>query len=363
LNLSGNKIIDLSFGSVLASCPALRSVFLSRNPVERISKYRAIVSYFIPGLEMLDGAPIDPNLVKKITASVLEEQTAALKLIQEELDEEDRMESDIYGSIASTPSNPARSVQHSNSLAVPNNSLAVSMSHHPNATGSELIPDTGSELTHGSAVVLAGNMAAAMRKRRHHNENPLGHGSSSGGHSTREEGKEFESALDVLDSALLPQSYLTSTLASNNQSNKNHGSQTLSKHPSLFMKEGDITDVVLGPSTPNLRPTSSYQKAAANKDMNSDSLELNPEYLNSPTFKPPKTGTKASGNNTGPNSFTDPDNSQLLSASRRPQSAFNGINLKYAPTPDKPVGSTNTNISNATGKYYTERLLHDFFCL
>lgn len=66
LNLSGNKISDLSIADALSSCPVLRSLFLSRNVVERMPKYRLIIASLIPGLEMLDGSPVDPQAQTKV---------------------------------------------------------------------------------------------------------------------------------------------------------------------------------------------------------------------------------------------------------------------------------------------------------
>eukprot|EP01031_Cornospumella_fuschlensis_P028240 gene28240-34099_t len=59
LNLTGNKICDLSFGDALASCPALRSLFMARTPLTALTQYRHVVPYLIPSLSFLDGQPVD----------------------------------------------------------------------------------------------------------------------------------------------------------------------------------------------------------------------------------------------------------------------------------------------------------------
>lgn len=335
--MGGNKIIDIHFGSVLASCTGLRSLFLSRNPIERVSKYRVAVGFLVPGLEMLDGFPIDQHLVKKFSSTILEEVTNELKLIAEELEEEGRIESDIYDStnpgaiISSSFSDKKVNVSLNNSFSI-NHNPAVS-NKSSNSTNSsmnllssnELIPDTGSELTHGSAIVLAGNVAAAMRKRRNQSH------SEKSTSSTMEEGKEFESALEVLDSALLS----NSRSESNKENPASQRNSANNAHPtsSHFMKEGDITEQMLGPNSPVKRSRGSSMAAPTTTSTKAGgALELNTDFLTSPSTKPPLSSTKNDV------MLGDP-NTKLISATRRPQSAFTGTTYRFS---EKSTPNTTT---------------------
>eukprot|EP01033_Poteriospumella_lacustris_P008683 gene8683-6244_t len=175
LNLTNNRIADLTFGVVLASCPKLRSLFLSRNPVEKLSKYRAVVAFLLSGVEMLDGTPLDSSHAIAYSSSLMDEAQEELNVIQEEIEDELRLFEEAIGQTNG------------------DNSFLMPIGTSPRLQrGQDSLPDTGSELTHGSAVVLAGNMAAAMRKRR------VG-GDSANGLSVED---EKETALDMLDSAL-----------------------------------------------------------------------------------------------------------------------------------------------------------------
>jgi hypothetical protein len=322
--------MDLNFGNILHSCPNLQSLFLQRNPIERVSHYRGVVSYFIPNLTMLDGLPVDQNLAKKITPNVLEDVSSQLKTIQEEIEEEKRLENDIYFT-ASTSTSFEKKLFNSTTGSL-NYSLQT---HHQkqaqqpskittsSSINNEMLPDNGSELTHGSSIVLAGNMAAAIRRRRNNSDK-----SNSASHSGS---KDFESALDVLDYACKE-----STPSS-----------------SFSLKEGDITESVLGsPSAKNHRQPSS--KLTLSNDLK---LDLDPEYINSPqvksTLKPPLSSARNNNNNNpygynnannNNNNFMpgDPDTT-LLSATRRPQSAFTGTTLRYAGNANPGSGMNSSN--------------------
>ena len=331
--MGGNKILDMSFGSVLQSCHNLKALFMTRNPFERVSHYRMVVAYLIPTLEMLDGSPVDHNLAKKVSNGLLEEISSQLKIIQEEIDEESRLENDIYFNNSTsfernifTSSNNSQMNNHHNKL-----SSQVNVS-----TNSELIPDTGSELTHGSAIVLAGNVAAAMRKRRNNNEKPV-EGTQS---------KEFESALDVLDSAL---SVSNSTKSEFPQTGSGSIKETIAI-PSLLLKEGDITDAVLGVNS----PTKKYQPKSNQNDLK---LDLETEYLMSPSVKttgrPPLSSAKPGTNGNTVVMFGDPETT-LLSATRRPQSAFSGTTIRYFERPSSSSSNPNNHSTTATTDRATE---------
>ena len=198
LNLSNNRLAELSFADALSSCPKLRSLFLTRNPVCRARSYRSVVASLIPTLDMLDGSPVDAAAAKKVTNGMILEAAAELRVVEEELDDELRLENEILdmeqqgqhqgrggigisigpniGGMPTAPTghnwSPARRAQTQKGGSGSGMGMSIgghSSPGYPNRRtddGTDLAPDTGSELTHGSSVVLAGGMAAAVRKRR-----------------------------------------------------------------------------------------------------------------------------------------------------------------------------------------------------
>lgn len=130
LNLIGNNIHDLSFTDTLSSCYKFKSLFITRNPISTAQNYRLIVASLISTLQLLDGVPVDPEAKQKISNGMILEAV-----------------SNIY------------------SNEVGDNSNSIVNEKRKEEIPSSLL-ETGSELTHGSTVVLAGNVAAAMRRRK-----------------------------------------------------------------------------------------------------------------------------------------------------------------------------------------------------
>lgn len=155
LNLSGNNLSDISITETLSTCTNLRSLFLGRNPIEKAPNFRLVVAFLIPAIEKLDGAPVDAAARSKVSNAMVLEAAVAMRLADEDLDDERRLDQDLADGAAASV---AAGVGHGSST--------VSSTSNYSYRGTGTIPDTGSELTHGSTVVLAGNMAAAMRKRR-----------------------------------------------------------------------------------------------------------------------------------------------------------------------------------------------------
>ena len=221
LKLSGNNIASIGVADELNSCPNLKSLFLSRNPVEKSPQYRLVISSLITGLEKLDGVPVDRSKAAKVTNSMLLEAADALKLAEEEADDEERLMMDMQMDLeAEIGGNVGGSVSQQQQQQQQQQVQAQAAGGGSPSRGVE--PDTGSELTHGSTVVLAGNMAAAMRRRNRPSNGNLGNmrrdGSSGslgseqssprggvdgygGGHDGNGSGGGV-STLDVLDSAL-----------------------------------------------------------------------------------------------------------------------------------------------------------------
>ncbi len=103
--MSGNKLTDISIGDALSSCPKLKSLFLSRNPIAKAPNYRIIMSSLIPSLEMLDGSPVDHVSSKaRVTNGMILDAASAMRLVEEEIDDEMRLEEDILQATASNVS-------------------------------------------------------------------------------------------------------------------------------------------------------------------------------------------------------------------------------------------------------------------
>jgi hypothetical protein len=237
LKLSGNNIVSISVADELNSCPMLKSLFLSRNPVEKSPKYRLVISSLITGLEKLDGVPVDRGAASKVTNSMLLEAADALKLAEEEADDEERlmmdMQLDLEAEIAGAGGAPMR---------VSNPTPVSSSSGRPGSGGGSdslsprggMVPDTGSELTHGSTVVLAGGMAAAMRRRNRPGSGGGGRGGHAGGSNEdltmMSDVDRASSTLDVLDCALRQQG-----------SSQHHRPRPLGTQ---YEGEGDVTHVL-----------------------------------------------------------------------------------------------------------------------
>lgn len=238
LNLSGNKIVDVSTADSLSSCSQLKELHLEGNPVEKATYYRLIIASSISNLSILDGQPVDPKAASKVTNAMILEAAASMKLVEEEMADELRLEMDCILD-ANLPGRPSRtsnpsSVRHSYGQGNASGSAASP------GLSAGAIPDTGSELTHGSSVVLAGNAAVAMRKRRGNKQ--LGTNAAMDSNVSSSEKKapksfdnedseddcnynEYDSALDFLDSAM-----------ANNGNNAQKPYMFTS-----FFREGDIT--------------------------------------------------------------------------------------------------------------------------
>ncbi|KAJ1437271.1 hypothetical protein B484DRAFT_238724 [Ochromonadaceae sp. CCMP2298] len=212
LNLSGNKIGDWSIADALSSSLQLRALFLARNPLCRARNYRLILASLVPGIEMLDGSPVDAAAAKRVTNGMILESAAELRMAEEDADDELRLESEIVGE----PDHYPKPKVASNSF--------------------DGMPDTGSELTHGTGHVLAGNMAAAVRRRRQLLSSTDSLNSQDNAPGPTRQSREYESTLDILDAALLPCARtepLIGAIVGPSTSNP-------------FQKEGDVTSALMG---------------------------------------------------------------------------------------------------------------------
>ena len=173
-----------------------------------------IISFLIPSLEILDNKVVDKTNASKVTHGMILDAAAALRLIREEWDDEQRLERCILES-ESGPNNQ------------PHDSSCQDIS-------GGILPDTGSDLTHGSTVVLVGGMAAALRKRR-----------VSGKDDVTE-----TSALSLLDVALDKEGEKHSSVLLSSPPKPTTTARTPSKQStqgaSHCFWEGDVTSLIMG---------------------------------------------------------------------------------------------------------------------
>lgn len=162
MDLHGNRIYDISAGDILSSCPKLVGLTLSKNPINRAPNYRFVVCALIPQLIILDGETVSNEDRAKVTNAMILDASAAMNQIREDMEDEERLELCILDTNSTGIMLPKK--QNSFSSQNFNNFSTGTNVSSNSAVGFE--PDTGSELTHGSDVVLAGGVAAAMRRRR-----------------------------------------------------------------------------------------------------------------------------------------------------------------------------------------------------
>ena len=213
LHLCGNKLFDISIGDALSSCPLLRRLDLSRNPITRAPHYRVVMASLITSLEELDGSAVDPNAASNVSNVMVLEAASAMHMVSEEMDDERRFEMSIMGATeplsymslgtsifadhasltgGSGMGHSCSAVDFGVMAPMVATSSSSSSMHSPNHAmhAHSIIPDTGSLLTHGSTVVLAGNMAAAMRQRKR--KEGLQAAASSGKRGDKNNSRNFE---------------------------------------------------------------------------------------------------------------------------------------------------------------------------
>lgn len=234
LNVSGNNIKDLSVADTLSTCSALKSLSLIRNPITKATHYRLVIASLIPTLIKLDGLPIDSDAAVKVSNGMILEAAESLRICDDYMDDEKRLELTL--------------LEDPNFINLTNNSELSSYKSNSNISGKShgsdvsSIPDTGSELTHGSDVVLAGNVAVAMRQRRQGSSKSTVFGNSNASTTTL-------SAIDLFDK------YLDSHYDVDNVSSFEN-TQTIDRNSCVDVNlngfvEGDITESYRDNHTPN----------------------------------------------------------------------------------------------------------------
>ena len=211
-------------GDDLSSCAKLKTLFLQRNPISKIRNYRLIIPSLITGLVMLDGTRVDPSAVKKVTHGMMLEAASELRAIDEDIDDEGRLEQELSMQLSTNNNSNNYNLKHSSKQQVLQ-SLPPSRRIVDGA-----VPDTGSELTHGSSVVLAGNMAAAVRRRRQLIANASSEQDGGGIWDNRSVDRH-ESTIELLDAAL---------------HRSDDSSMLGDDRAGAFLREGDVTSSLMG---------------------------------------------------------------------------------------------------------------------
>lgn len=215
-------------GDDLSSCAKLKTLFLQRNPISKIRNYRLIIPSLITGLVMLDGTRVDPSAGKKVTHGMMLEAASELRAIDEDIDDEGRLEQELSMQLSTNNNNNNYNFKHSSKHDMRQMVQSIPPSRRA-ADGA--LPDTGSELTHGSSVVLAGNMAAAVRRRRQliaSASNEQGGGVWDDRSADRQ-----ESTIELLDAAL-------------HRSDGSSSSLLRDDSAGAFLREGDVTSSLMG---------------------------------------------------------------------------------------------------------------------
>lgn len=173
--------MDFSATDTLSSCTKLTMLTLDRNPITKSPNYHSVISTLIPTLTLLDGHAVQSTgTTPQASYSMILDAVSSMKLMEEELEDERRMEMEIMGLDDTEDRTQGIYGFHSGSMvsagsgsgSVGNSmnmrSSVNSIGSHGGGVGANA--DTGSELTYGSNnAVLAGSMASALRQRRNTN--------------------------------------------------------------------------------------------------------------------------------------------------------------------------------------------------
>jgi hypothetical protein len=71
LDIRRNSLSDISIADALSSCPNLRSLFLTGNPICQAPSYRLVISSLVGSLLTLDGIKVDPQAQQKVTGAMM----------------------------------------------------------------------------------------------------------------------------------------------------------------------------------------------------------------------------------------------------------------------------------------------------
>ncbi|GMF30198.1 unnamed protein product [Phytophthora fragariaefolia] len=173
LYLQHNTVSDMS---PLAMHEELRltSLNLTGNPVERVERYRQIVTNFVPQLVSLDDRAFSESERARLSDTEID---SAIRKYREQLQIE-------MSSCEST--NNLRTMGPNDTISprqLSNSSSTTGLSGIP--VESPVTEDSGSRLTHGTDIVFAGNVSSALRRHRYEAEagSTLDLRSSSGSYS------------------------------------------------------------------------------------------------------------------------------------------------------------------------------------
>ena len=174
LSLRNNKVHEFSEIDQLGTCRNLRFLTLADNPVCNVDAYRRIVFHSVPSLFSLDGEEIVAADRRTVREDVLRD---AERLVEQLWNAQVCRDSEAVTEETETESvNTERLAQIDRDLDEDTDSVSLSSSRRDIPTLGSMKQCTrsfnkdslssSSTLTHGSDVVIAGNLAASMRRRR-----------------------------------------------------------------------------------------------------------------------------------------------------------------------------------------------------
>ena len=169
LCLENNQVHELSEVDQLGTCRSLRFLTLANNPVAGVEHYRRIVYQAAPSLLSLDGLEIMPEDKRPVNDETLRQAVMALQQLWEATREETPSESSVQEEKSNREEEiSSRAVQSGPGKGSLGRKEIPRLASMKNCTKSfnKASLSSSSNLTHGSDVVIAGNLAASMRRRR-----------------------------------------------------------------------------------------------------------------------------------------------------------------------------------------------------
>ena len=76
-------------------CVSLTHLYICGNPLERAPNVLLIIASIITSLVEIDGSAVDPAALSRVTNAMILEAASAMRLIQEDIDDERRLESNM----------------------------------------------------------------------------------------------------------------------------------------------------------------------------------------------------------------------------------------------------------------------------
>jgi len=178
LDVSANKIHEISEIQLLGTCNQLKTLHLDGNPISKVDSYREIVLHFIPSLVSLDGhssskgsptkkkgrkqqqGPLNNNNNHQqqpptvVTEAIILSAQESLLLMDEEAEDEARMEEELMKDLMLMTG--CSDSYHTTTM----DGFSSPLKQHNSSSHCE------SGLTHGCDEVMAGNLVLGLMRRR-----------------------------------------------------------------------------------------------------------------------------------------------------------------------------------------------------